>query len=123
MIDALFLNPSFGIGKGPERQLYHIRGQLYLREGKPELALIAFRRSLEAMPDPEAALVQAALLASHGNYAKAREILELAAGMKTEKSANLLDRRDYAGEINRLRRMVEEEMTKTPTTPIPAPVN
>jgi len=123
MIDALFLNPSFGIGKGPERQLHHIRGQLYLREGKPELALIAFRQSLEAMPDAEAALVQAALLASHGSYAEAREILDLAAGMKTEKSANLLDRRDYAGEIARLRRMVEEEMAETPTAPIPGPAN
>ncbi len=120
MVDALFLNPSFGMGKGPERQLHHIRGQLYLIQDQPERALAAFRKSLEAMPDPEAALVQAALLASKGAYLEARELLDLAAGMKTDKSANLLHRRDYAGEITRLRRLVAEALAQgagSPATP------
>jgi len=59
------------------------------------------------------------MLARHGNYAEAAELLDLAREMNTEKATTLLNRRDYAEEIARLRRMVDEELATSAAPPSP----
>ena len=52
-----------------KRDLWHVRGRIALAEGRPELALRWFDAALLLKPDPEYALVQAAVLGDAGAQA------------------------------------------------------
>jgi hypothetical protein len=45
-----------------KRDLWHVRGRIALAAGRPDLALRWFNAAIEAMPDPDYALVQVAAL-------------------------------------------------------------
>jgi tetratricopeptide (TPR) repeat protein len=65
-LDAARRNPHWRDVPGRQQDLDHLQGQLYLAEGKPKLALVAFNRALATNPGPDVALEQAATMGAHG---------------------------------------------------------
>ncbi|MUV13826.1 tetratricopeptide repeat protein [Noviluteimonas gilva] len=84
-IAAARANPRFA---APPRQqeLHSIAGDLALTRREPDAALIEFDRALDAWPTPQAALQQAAMLASAGCYAQARDHLDHLAALQARDS-------------------------------------
>ena len=68
LVDAAEANPHNQAAQRM-RDLWHIRGRIALAENRPDAALRWFNASLHLMPDPDYALVQAAILGSAGAQA------------------------------------------------------
>lgn len=57
-------NPRIAVLPGRRQDLHSLKGRLALIRGQPELALAEFNRGLDAQPRPQAAALQAAMLAA-----------------------------------------------------------
>lgn len=67
-LSAAQANPRLTEMRGRQQDLYSLTGRLALERGEPEQALTAFNHALEAWTTPQAAAMQAALLASQDHY-------------------------------------------------------
>ena len=84
-------NPRFA-ALPRQQELHSIAGELALTRGQPDAARLEFDRALDAWPTPQAALQQAALLASAGCYAQARDHLDHLAALQARRSVPHLAR-------------------------------
>ena len=84
-------NPRFA-ALPRQQELHSIAGELALTRGQPDAARMEFDRALDAWPTPQAALQQAALLASAGCYAQARDHLDHLAALQAQRSVPHLAR-------------------------------
>lgn len=73
---AAMANPMMQ-GDGPGQDMSFLAGRLELLRKRPDRALEYFNRGLRARVNPEAAAMQAALLATDGHYAQALAHLDL----------------------------------------------
>jgi tetratricopeptide (TPR) repeat protein len=74
-IAAARANPRFQT-RPRQQELHSIAGELLLTRSETDAARLEFDRAIDAWPSPQAALQQAAVLASAGCYAQAREHLD-----------------------------------------------
>jgi tetratricopeptide (TPR) repeat protein len=120
LLQAVRSNPHFANAPGREQDSEHIAGLLALARNLPEQALEHFDQALRALPKPQVALEQAALLGSHGRADLGLQHLNLiqfdsqqlyAAPLGMTKLHNwLLKRMDYwQNEIVRLRATLSED--------------
>lgn len=111
LLDAFEQNPGAS-DSGPRRQIHHLRGLLYARQKAGDSAFKEFRESLRLRPDISAGLLEVSILASHGLYAEALQLLDFVRTLPN--SENNLYKRwatlDYPAEIERLQRVIEEDM-------------
>jgi tetratricopeptide (TPR) repeat protein len=84
-IAAARANPRFA-ARPRQQELHSIAGELALTRGEPDAARREFDLALDAWPTPQAALQQAAVLASAGCYAQARDHLDHLAALESRNS-------------------------------------
>ncbi len=84
-------NPHYA-ARPRQQELHSIAGELALTRGQPDAARIEFDQALDAWPSPQAALQQAALLASAGCFAQARDHLDRFAALESQGSVPHLAR-------------------------------
>ncbi|MDG4551363.1 MAG: hypothetical protein P9F19_18090 [Candidatus Contendobacter sp.] len=126
LLDALLDNPAARNVAGPQRQLAHLRGLVYLRQNNPALALGSFQRSQQLMPDIEAGLLQVSLLASKGMLAEALSHLKMLQGNFAEnlKKASTVQKPNFIAEAARLEKAILNDLAKAGhpiTLPPPSP--
>ncbi|CAI8832807.1 tetratricopeptide repeat protein [Methylocaldum szegediense] len=111
LLDAFERNPGAS-DSGARRQIHHLRGLLYARQKAGDSAFKEFRESLRLRPDISAGLLEVSILATHGLYAEALQLLDSVRTLPN--SGNNLYKRwatlDYPAEIERLQRVIEEDM-------------
>ena len=126
LLDALLENPSARNVAGPQRQLAHLRGLVYLRQKNPVLALNSFQRSQQLLPDIEAGLAQVSLLASNGMLVEALshlKMLQRDLGKNLDK-ASTVQKSNFIAETARLEKIILDDLTKTGqpvTSPLQSP--
>ncbi|MFO1423601.1 MAG: hypothetical protein U1F70_08095 [Candidatus Competibacteraceae bacterium] len=126
LLDALLENPSARNVTGPQRQLAHLRGLVYLRQNNPALALDSFQRSQQLLPDIEAGLLQVSLLASKGMLAEALSHLKMLQGNFADnlKKASMVQKSNFIAEAARLEKAILNDLAKAGqpiTSPPPSP--
>lgn len=124
LLDALLENPAARNVAGPQRQLAHLRGLVYLRQNNPALALDSFQRSQQLLPDIEAGLLQVSLLASKGMLAEALSHLKMLQGNFAEnlKKATTVQKPHFIAEAARLEKAILNDLANAgQPTPLPPP--
>ena len=96
---------------GPLRQLHHLRGRLYVSENKPALALTEFEKAFKFRSDPDAGLLEVAILASNGMYPEALQHLDRVRDVVNRKASSKRNWKiDYAAEVERLQKAIEHDI-------------
>ncbi|MGO4551582.1 tetratricopeptide repeat protein [Lysobacter sp. 2RAF19] len=98
-IAAARANPHYA-ARPRQQELHSIAGELALTRGQVDAARVEFDQALDAWPSTQAALQQAALLASAGCYAQARDHLDHYASL--ERGGALSEVADAPGTMGRL---------------------
>ena len=100
--------------RSAKRQLAHLHGVLYTHEQLPEKALASFRESQRIYPDVESGLLSTAILATHGYYAYALDMLNTAEASLGKMPNKRLKRNKsiYEKEIFILRRKILANMNQ-----------
>ena len=70
-------NPHLSALPGRQQDLHSLAGVVALHRRQPDRALVEFDQALRAWPTPQAAAMQAALLATDGHYRQALDHLDL----------------------------------------------
>lgn len=129
LIDAALRNPHVKDSPGWLRDMTALRGELRLAEGKPHAALALFEASLDAGPDPGAALYEASLLGSSGHPRLGLELLDHFASLPVTSPSGLNVARlraawlrhigYYANEIKRIRGVLADDLADRARAPDP----
>ena len=114
LLDALLQNKAAQNDAGPKRQIYHLHGVVYLKEHQADLALRSFAKTQRILPDVEAGLLQASLLANHGMFAEALELLKVIQNNfgNNKKALSQQKKINFANEIMRLEKLLLEDLDK-----------
>lgn len=128
LVGAALENPHVRRSPGWLRDMTELRGELRLAEKQPEQAVTLFKASLDAAPDPEAALYEAALLGSDGYQRLGLDLLDHFEALppQTRSGFNVAHLRSwwlrhigyYQTEATRLRTLLREDAASK--EPIPS---
>ena len=103
---------SSAADSGARRQIHHLRGLLYARQGAGGEALREFEASLRLRPDVSAGLLEVSILASRRCYIEALRLLDSVRPLASaeprpyERWKTL----DYPKEIERLQGVIEADL-------------
>lgn len=128
-LESAFANPAVVAVPGRQQELLSIKGRLALSRNDPTTALSHFNRALDAWPAPQAAGMQAALLATGGHYGHALDHLDYfdsltgatptdGKGMARIHAWVLTQQGYWPRELAQLRRKLQAELA-TPQRPLP----
>ena len=109
-LDSLEKNPTARKKPGARHQLHQIRGILFIRDQKYNLAKMEFEKSLQAGPRIETALVQIALLGTAEQYEIALEHLRFVQSTIKLNRKGKPGQLDYAEEIQYLENQLKEDL-------------
>lgn len=108
-LDGLLENQAVRTNQGAKGQIDHLQGLVSLGEGQATLALEHFQKSQHNRPDTETGLLQVSLLANHGLFAEALQLLALVRdGFQNHRQSLSYYQKsmDFASEITRLEKLL-----------------
>lgn len=114
LIDALGENAHYNTLPLFLRLVPYLKGEIYLSEGQPELALAQLTDAMVRYGDTDAALQMVALTASHGYIVQAERLLDQAEALYRQQPDRTLkrSRHVYDQEFPRLRKAMRNERKK-----------
>jgi tetratricopeptide (TPR) repeat protein len=108
--EALYRNQSYQVSKDTRARIQHEMGRLHAKIGNSAAAVRHFNNALDQAPRVKTAMMQAAILATHGDQCSALDQLSRAESLLDSDTDVRRNRSYYAGEIHRLRNIMQSEL-------------